>query len=196
MTTSSLWEFERGHISSPAVAPHSNSTRSPSLSSLENLLNHSQGLNLYLFICWWVPNLCLHLRTACWIHSSQIGEVTGTSKSICQIWAHLLSHFLLLPRPSGILLPVTGNTNFAYSASQALNFSYSDGASPSSSSPAPPISHPAICAAFLWSLSPSTITCCLCSGLHFPTTPSLLPEWLYPLGSHWIHEISIASCMD
>ena len=94
-TTSSLWEFERRHIFSPAVAPHSNSTCSPSLSSLGNLLNHSQGLIFCLYADESQIYVSISERPAEYLQPDR--EVIGTSKSICQIWAHLLSHFLLLP---------------------------------------------------------------------------------------------------
>ena len=119
--------------------------------------------------------------------SSQIGRSQGPQSKYVKsqpIFSPTSSYF---PRPSsGILLPVTGNTNFTTQPAKpstlvtltdvSLLFLTRSQSATQLSVP-PSFGHS----------SPSTITCCLCSGLLFPPPlPPYCQSEFTPFGSHWI----------
>lgn len=151
---------------------------SRSLSSLENLLNHSQGL----IFCLCADESQIYAvsisRTAFLEYPQSDREVWGPQKVnnilIILSFSPTSSYF---PRPSsGILLPVTEQHQLHYSASQA-SFSYLMGVSllfPHLSQSATQQSVPP---SFGHS-SPSTITCCIHRPSGSPPLPPYCPEWL------------------
>ena len=91
------------------------------------------------------------------------------------------------PRPSsGILLPVTGNTNFTTQPAKPSTLVTLTDVSLLFLTRSQSATQPSVPPSFGHS-SPSTITCCLCSGLLFPPPlPPYCQSEFTPFGSHWI----------